>query len=167
MAALQLPWLFHIGWVVGDCEAAQHELADRLGAGPFVGRAPEARSIQAVFRGRDAPLSLKVVFGLLGGVIIELLQPLDDRSPHAEFLAERGEGLHHLAYLVDDFDEQVRAATSADPPYELLVDGTSPANRVRWAYLEGGAARGTVIELLERSPASDAVFGDVLRLLGR
>src|SRR5262249_47251327 len=99
-----------------------------------------------------------------GGVLLELLEPLDDRSPHAEFLAERGEGMHHLAYLVADFDDQIAAARGAEPPMDLLIDGTGPGNPVRWAYGGGGAARGTVMELLERTPRSQELFGDVLAL---
>ena len=94
-----------------------------------------------------------------------LLQPLDDRSPHAEFLAERGEGLHHLAYLVTDFDEQLAAIREADPETNLLIDGTGPGNPVRWAYLDGGKARGTVIELLERTPLALEFFGAFLDLV--
>ena len=95
----------------------------------------------------------------------KLLQPLDDRSPHAEFLNTRGEGMQHLAYLVEDFDEQLAAVREADPAAYLLIDGTGPTNPVRWVYVDGGNARGTVIELLERTPQSEALFGAALELL--
>jgi methylmalonyl-CoA/ethylmalonyl-CoA epimerase len=98
-------------------------------------------------------------------VVVELLQPLDDQSPHAEFLRTRGEGMQHLAYLVPDFDEQLAAVRTADPDTQLLIDGTGPGNPFRWVYLDGGAAHGTVIELLERTPVSEATFGGVLDML--
>lgn len=157
-----LPELFHIGWVVRECVAAQEELAGRFGAGPFRSAGEESRFEHALVHGRPTPFSLKIAFGVLGGVLIELLEPLDDRSPHAEFLAERGEGLHHLAYLVEDFEDQLTAARAGS---DLLIDGTGPGNPVRWAYLDGGETRGTVIELLERTPTSEALFGDVLALI--
>jgi methylmalonyl-CoA/ethylmalonyl-CoA epimerase len=147
-----LPALFHVGWVVRDCAAAQRELGARLGAGPFVSAGTEARFDQALVHGKPTPFSLRIAFGALGGVLLELLEPLDDRSPHAEFLSANGEGMHHLAFLVADFDE-------------LLIDGTGPGNPVRWVYVEGSAARGTVIELLERTPESLAVFGAALDLV--
>jgi methylmalonyl-CoA/ethylmalonyl-CoA epimerase len=159
-----LPGLFHIGWVVRDCDAAQQELTARLGAGPFVS-AGEARFDHALVHGAPAPFSLRIAFGALGGVLLELLEPLDDRSPHAEFLAARGEGLHHLAFLVPDFDEQLAAVRAADPAARLLIDGTGPGNPVRWVYLDGGTAHGTVIELLERTPQAEAVFGGFLELV--
>ena len=160
-----LPGLFHIGWVVRDCAAAQRELTARLGAGPFVSMGQEARFDKALVHGKPTPFALRVAFGALGGVLLELLEPLDDKSPHAEFLDSHGEGLHHLAYLVPDFDEQLAAVRAARPEAELLIDGTSPGNPVRWVYVDGGAVHGTVIELLERTPLAEAHFGPALDLV--
>jgi len=172
---LALPGLFHIGWVVRDCVAAQQELSERLGAGPFLSMGEESRFDAALVHGNPVPVRLRIAFGRLGGrldggpggpdggVLLELLQPLDDRSPHAEFLASRGEGMHHLAFLVDDFDKQVAAASDAG--LDRLIDGTGPGNPVRWVYLEGAGLHGTVIELLDRTPVAEALFGPVLELL--
>jgi methylmalonyl-CoA/ethylmalonyl-CoA epimerase len=167
IAPPRLPALFHIGWVVRDCTAAQAELSARLGAGPFLSMGDESRFDQALVHGTLTPFSLRIAFGALGGVLLELLEPLDDQSPHAEFLRERGEGLHHLAYLVADFDEQLAAVRESCPQAALLIDGTGPGNPVRWAYTDACAARGTVIELLERTPQSEALFGAALSLLSR
>ncbi len=161
----RLPGLFHIGWVVRDCAAAQRELTARLGAGPFVSMGQEARFDKALVHGKPTPFALRVAFGALGGVLIELLEPLDDKSPHAEFLDSHGEGMHHLGYLVPDFDEQLAAVRAARPEAELLIDGTAPGNPVRWVYVDGGAVHGTVIELLERTPLAEAHFGPALDLV--
>jgi hypothetical protein len=161
----QLPELFHIGWVVRDCAAAQRDLAARLGAGPFLGTGEEARFETALVHGEPVSFALRIAFGALGGVLLELLEPLDERSPHAQFLAERGEGMHHLAFLVPDFDEQLAAVRAGDPAAELLIDGTGPGNPVRWVYLDSGAAHGAVIELLERTPAAEARFRNALDLV--
>jgi Glyoxalase/Bleomycin resistance protein/Dioxygenase superfamily len=165
-AAPRLSELFHVGWVVRDCDAAQRELSERLGAGPFLSAGEESRFEQVLVHGKPTSFSLRIAFGALGGVLLELLEPLDDLSPHAEFLASRGEGLHHLAFLVPDFDEQL-AAVRGSPPAGLLIDGTGPGNPVRWAYVEADAARGTVTELLELSPVSEALFGGFRELVRR
>jgi methylmalonyl-CoA/ethylmalonyl-CoA epimerase len=161
----RLPQLFHIGWVVRDCAAAQQELSARLGAGPFVSAGEEKLFDKALVHGKPTPFSLRIAYGALGGVLLELLEPLDDKSPHAEFLDTRGEGLHHMAYLVPDFDQQLAAVRAARPEAELLIDGTGPGNPVRWVYVDGSAAHGTVIELLERTPQALAAFGAALELV--
>ena len=73
--------------------------------------------------------------------------------------------MHHLAFLVPDFDEQLAAVRGAHPEAKLLIDGTGPGNPVRWVYLDGSAAHGTVIELLDRTPQALAVFGAALDLV--
>jgi methylmalonyl-CoA/ethylmalonyl-CoA epimerase len=165
MPSPNLPKLFHIGWVVRDCDAAQEELSARLGAGPFRSMGDESVFDQTLVHGKPVPWAVKIAFGQLGGVLLELLQPLDDRSPHAEFLKERGEGMHHLAYVLADFDDQLAAIRAADPAAELLIDGTGPANPFRWVYVAGGNAHGTVLELWERNPQSEALYASVLELL--
>ena len=159
--------LFHIGWVVRDCETAREELSARLGAGPFLSTGDEMRFDQVLVHGKPVPVWLKIAFGALGGVVIELLQPLDERSPHAEFLATRGEGMHHLGFLVTDLDEELAAARRANPKLDLLIDGTGPGNEFRWVYLDGGNAREAVIELWERNPRSQALYDSVRELLRR
>lgn len=164
-AAPRLGELFHIGWVVRDCVAAQEELSARLGAGPFLSAGDELTFDKVLVHGKPVPVSLKIAFGVLGGVPIELLEPLDDLSPHAEFLATRGEGMHHLAFVVTDFDDQLAAARRANPELPLLIDGTGPGNEFRWVYLEGSNAREAVIELWERTPESEARYDAVRELL--
>ena len=56
---------------------------------------------------------VRVVFFQVGEVRIELLEPTADDSPIARFLEERGPGLHHLAYLVEDLPATLAALKSA------------------------------------------------------
>ena len=46
----------------------------------------------------------------IGELEIELMQPLEDDSPIGKFIARRGEGIHHIAYKVDDVGEALRLA---------------------------------------------------------
>ena len=53
---------------------------------------------------------LRAAFGRMGDSVVELLQPLDDVSYHAEVLKTRGPGFHHNAYICeDDMDKVVTA----------------------------------------------------------
>lgn len=47
---------------------------------------------------------VKVAFFQIGESRIELLEPTADDSPVAKFLAKNGEGIHHMAYDVDDIN---------------------------------------------------------------
>jgi methylmalonyl-CoA/ethylmalonyl-CoA epimerase len=49
----------------------------------------------------------------VGDLEIELMQPLTADSPVGRFIARRGEGIHHVAYKVDDVAEALASARSA------------------------------------------------------
>ena len=44
----------------------------------------------------------------LGESRVELLASLGDETPVGKFLAKRGPGMHHVAYEVDDLDQELR-----------------------------------------------------------
>jgi len=49
----------------------------------------------------------------VGDMEIELMQPLAEDSPVGRFLARRGEGVHHVAYEVDDVGDALNRARQA------------------------------------------------------
>lgn len=49
----------------------------------------------------------------IGDVEIELMQPLAEDSPVGKFIARRGEGIHHVAYEVDDVADALQRAREA------------------------------------------------------
>ena len=51
-----------------------------------------------------AEQKVKVAFLQIGESRIELLEPTTDDSPIAKFLEKKGEGVHHMAYEVDDVE---------------------------------------------------------------
>lgn len=55
---------------------------------------------------------VKVAFIPVGETKIELLEPLDDESPVAKFLAKNGEGMHHIALSTEDLPNEIARVLS-------------------------------------------------------
>ena len=53
---------------------------------------------------------VKVAILKLEDTRIELMEPTADDSPIKKFLADRGEGIHHVAITADDIDNDVERA---------------------------------------------------------
>ncbi len=51
---------------------------------------------------------------MVGRVMWELIEPLDEEGIYARFLAEKGEGIHHVAVATPDFDETFARAERKD-----------------------------------------------------
>src|SRR5258708_37337135 len=59
---------------------------------------------------------------MVGGVMWELIQPLDDNGLFARFLAERGGGVHHIAVATPDFRRTLKE--QAERGNEPILSGT-------------------------------------------
>lgn len=159
-----LPPLHHIGMVVRDCEKTLASLSASMGFGPafrFEGNFPDA-----ILANGETGLALKGAFVWMRNTALEVVEPVDDRSPHAAFLKERGEGLHHMAYWVDSVKGEIEAMTRNGVPPRLLVDGTGPENAVPWCYLEGDMAGSAIVELIERNEGSEQVYAEIFAAIG-
>lgn len=87
-----------------------------------------------------------------GGQRIELVEPAADDSPVTGFLAKRGGGLHHLAYLVDDVAAAIDALRGAG--VRMIDEAPRPgAHGTRIAFIHPKATGGVLTELVEE-PAS-------------
>ena len=79
---------------------------------------------------------------------LQLLSPTREDSPVARFLERRGEGLHHVAYRVDDCEAALRTAVAAGArPIDVVPRPGSRGTTV--AFLHPAAAFGTLIELVQ------------------
>jgi methylmalonyl-CoA/ethylmalonyl-CoA epimerase len=89
---------------------------------------------------------VRTAFFDVGGVHLELLEPTAPDSPIAKFLADRGEGIHHLAFRTDNIAGQLSQAAGAgirlinDKPYE------GAASKLV-AFLHPKSTHGVLVEL--------------------
>ena len=85
---------------------------------------------------------------------IELLEPTDENSPIAGFLAKRGGGLHHLCFEVDDIEGMTHALEQegyqlVSSPVECVgYDRSFDLKRTRIAFLM--LPNELLIELLQK-----------------
>lgn len=83
-----------------------------------------------------------------GGTAIELLEPMDDNSPISKFLEKRGEGIHHICFLVDDIESALKRLK--DSGVRLIDESPRPgAYNSRVAFIHPKAMNGVLIELAE------------------
>jgi methylmalonyl-CoA/ethylmalonyl-CoA epimerase len=160
-----LPDLHHIGMVVRDRDRALAGVENAFGFGRahrFDLKSPTARVSNGV-----TGFNLRAGFVWMGNTLLEFLEPVDDRSPHATWLRDRGEGMHHLGYLVRSIDHELDAIATArgGKRPQLLVQGDG-SEAVRWVYLEAEVANGAVVELIERSPEAERFFDEIYRATG-
>ena len=124
--------LDHIGIVVRDLEATAAAWEQILGLAM-----EEVEEYQGI---------LRIGFLPLGEMDVELIQPITEEGLNADFLRERGEGVHHVAFAVTDLEAAV--AQALERGAKLLLAPTVGARGRRIAFLEGEGLGGTIVELV-------------------
>lgn len=107
---LNLPDLNQVGFVVRNMTQAI-ALYEPL-FGPFSRMDPAPMTYD--YRGVQEECVIRLAFGKSGDVEIELIEWVSGGCPHKEFLDAGREGMHHLRFIVDDLNSQVKAAASLD-----------------------------------------------------
>ena len=125
----------HIGIVVESIDASLKTYCDTLGFTLLERRIVAEHLVEVAFL--DA-----------GNSALELLAPLDASSGTARFLQNRGEGVHHICFAVDDI-----AATLAELRAQgmRLID-EQPRQGIHGlvAFVHPKATHGAMIELLQK-----------------
>lgn len=84
----------HIGVAVKDLEASELLFKNFFGIEPF-------------HREEVASQHLKVSFFELGNTKVELLFPTSENGAVSKYLLTKGEGMHHVAFLVEDIFAEI------------------------------------------------------------
>ncbi|MCS7467015.1 methylmalonyl-CoA epimerase [Stieleria sp. ICT_E10.1] len=96
---------------------------------------------------------VRVAFFRAGDVRLELLEPTSDDSTVAKFIEKRGEGLHHLAYTVEDI--QARIAELQDSGLRMIDEKPrGGSHHMQIAFLHPKSSGGVLTELCEPAGGS-------------
>ncbi len=131
---LSIRWLDHTAIAVRSIEAALPLYRDVMGGDPQELYEHPEKGFRA--------LTLRFPYG--GG--IELIAPLGADSFVQSFLDKRGEGVHHITFIVEDLAACVAEATAAGL---RVVD--EDYRRPEWqeAFISPRSANGTIIQLAQ------------------
>ena len=91
---------------------------------------------------------VKTSFFRVGHNKIELLEATDENSPIAKFIEKRGEGIHHIAFDVDDIEAELKRLKGEG----FVVLNETPkkgADNKLVAFLHPKSTNGVLIELCQ------------------
>jgi methylmalonyl-CoA/ethylmalonyl-CoA epimerase len=129
----------HVGVAVSDLDAAIELYEDTFGMSLAHRETVESQGVEAVLLD-------------VGDGHVELLRPLGPDTVVGKFIERRGEGLHHVAYAVDDIDATLNTLREAG--VELIDSEARVGIRgSRVAFLHPRATGSVLTEIVE--PAGD------------
>ena len=123
----------HIGIAVNSLEEAVPYYEETLGM--------KCYAIEEV-----ADQKVKTAFFMVGQTKIELLESTDPEGPIGKFLEKKGQGVHHLAFAVDDVSKSL---SELDEKGVRLIDKTSRkgAEGLNIGFLHPKSTMGVLTEI--------------------
>ena len=92
--------------------------------------------------------NVETVFFRNGPNKIELLQATHENSPIAKFIEKKGEGIHHIAFAVDNIEEEI--ARLQDEGFTMIHEVPKRgADNKLIAFLHPKSTNGVLIELCQ------------------
>ncbi len=125
----------HIGIAVKDLETSNEVFAKLFGVPHYKTESVESEGV-------------KTSFFKTGPNKIELLEATNPESPIAKFLEKRGEGIHHIAFAVDDIHSEIERLTKEG----FVVLNQTPkkgADNKLVAFVHPKSTNGVLIELCQ------------------
>jgi len=92
---------------------------------------------------------VRTAFFRIGQTKIELLESTDPEGPIGKFLEKKGEGIHHIAFAVDNADQALK---SAEEKGLTLIDKVSRkgAEGMNIGFLHPKSTHGVLIEFCSK-----------------
>jgi methylmalonyl-CoA/ethylmalonyl-CoA epimerase len=127
--------LEHIGIAVKNMEKANATFAKLLGREHYKIEEVESEGVRTSFFD-------------IGGIKIELLEATREDSPIAKFIEKRGEGVHHLAFQVEDISQSIE--TFKHKGFEVIhAVPKKGADNKMICFLHPKSTGGVLVELCE------------------
>jgi len=153
--SVELKRAVQIGIVVKDLERTTQLLSSVFGIGPFQFIEWPNRSDSSFrYRGQPEHIKIRQAFTQVGPLELEFIQPLEgERNAYREFLNQKGGGIHHLLFEVDDISAVIDGV--AEHGVEVVQTGTGIRPGTHWALLDTQQLVGLFLELRHRAPGCD------------
>jgi methylmalonyl-CoA/ethylmalonyl-CoA epimerase len=133
----------HVALAVSDLEAA-------------IGHYQRVWGLTLAHREVVADQGVEEAMFRLGDTYLQLIAPLSSETPVGRFIERRGEGLHHIAYVVDSLERAIASAREHDL---TLIDEQprSGSRNTLVAFVHPKGNLGVLVELVQLPAGIDVV----------
>lgn len=139
--------IVQIGIVVKDIEKARAIWSELLNTEqPPITETENWESSHMMFRGRPSKGRAKLSFFKFENIVLEIIQPIDSPSTWQDFLEKFGEGVHHIAFRIENLEETLENFSKIG----IKVEQKGEFKGGSYVYTDSKSKLGTMIELLHR-----------------
>ena len=129
-----MPKIEHIGIAVKDLNEAVERFSKLLNTSPYKTEKVESEGVSTVFFET-------------GESKVELLESTDPNGPIGKYISKKGEGIHHIAFDVDDIQSEMERLKGEG--FDVIGDIREGADNKLVCFIHPKSANGVLIELCQ------------------
>lgn len=152
--------IIQVAFVVKNIDEIIRVYNDKYGIGPWQIWELDSGNVENMqINGKNIAHEMRSAASTIGNTVVELIQPKDIKTIHAEFLKTYGEGFHHVAYKINNFEEAMERLN------KLGIEVCQSGNwygRFLYIYLNTDHELKHITEIYKRDP--DFLFPDPLEV---
>ena len=137
-----------VGFIVHDIESTAQKFCEVFGfPKPQIFSTPGYEQVKTTYMGQPSEATAKLAFFSAGQLQIELIEPDEKPSVWRDFLDQHGEGVHHIAFRVENTGKATDYLAQHD--IGVLQQGLYSDASGMYTYLDSTPVLGVMLELLE------------------
>ena len=137
--------VFQVGVVVKNIDETVKYYQEVFGIGPF--EVFHVDYSDATYYGQKVGYRGKRAFAKMGPITLELIELVDGKTIHEDFLKDKGEGLHHLGFEVQDLKQSMKIAESKG--LKITQSYMNEETGLGFAYVDSNKIGGVIFELIQ------------------
>ena len=128
-----LTHISQVGIVVKDIVAVEKAMEKIFGVKPdYRGTTPD---LKRYYKGEEADFAADMIFYTFANIELEFIQPIRGESDWTYFSKDGREGLHHIRFSVDDWEETIKGLAANHT--NILMEGRSvKGEHLRWGVMD-------------------------------
>ena len=150
------PYYCQTAWIVKNQAAAEKRFEQVMGVPEWL-RFDVTLREGCTYRGGPSDTDLRISLGFAGDVNVELIESARGENIYTEVTRTRGYGLHHVGFVVPDFETIV--ATLRRDGLPVMAEGT--AGTTRYAYFACARDDMSIIEIIWFDEATKAALAQL------
>ena len=153
--------LHHIGVVYKDFSDIEKKIKNMYGMSE-IRIVDSIVEVNTFIEELTEPLKIRVGFAYIGNsnTMIELFQPLDEKSIYSEYLEKNPEGgVHHVGFLVTDIEKEAKKWDEMG--LKRIISGILPTNR--FVYYDTRDMYGYVTEIMDNIPPPPEMLEEIMK----
>ena len=138
--------LCQVGIIIRDSQRLVKNMKEIFGVDPAI-VTHTVLDENSIYYGKAGNFEAELIFYRFAGVELEFVRPLKGESVWQDFLDEHGEGIHHVLFNVESYEDAKKQLAASEVPLSQQGSSVLGIPGAKWGYFDTRGKLPFIIEI--------------------